>query len=378
MLTSLLDQLKKEDPFKIPHRAVVVDNKDPDKLGRVKLFVKGIYEDKDPEKLPWVYPQQAAGLGGRHDSSSFAVPEIDSEVTIEFKNGDIYSPFIGGRWHNKQSNQQKLFDEDYPNSYGHQDSTGTFLRINKEQKYAEFKHCSGFYCKIDKDGNLDIHVPGTVTWNIEKDMHFKCEGDVNQEYHANLNQKIEKEKNVKIAENYNVHVEGDDARKVEGNQEWLMTADQIHKVEGDICIGAEGTMYHEASLIHHNLGTTCSPKNIEEASQGPGAAAEGYAAETPAQKLHSVGAAASGFMDDLMDLTEDMFSSFVNGMLDSALAGLGNYVNKLFAKAFGPDLEDLMKSLQSRVKLVKEIEELAGKAKEKLQEEIKDSDSEEA
>lgn len=373
MIINLLDNLRKQDPLKSPHRGIVVDNDDPKKLGRVKVFIKGIMEETDIAKLPWVYPQMSAGLGGRKDSSFFAVPEKNSELVIRFQNGDIYSPYIAGRWHNEQSNQQSLFDEDYPDSYGHMDSTGTFLRINKKEQYTEFKHVSGFYCKVDKDGNLDIHVPGTVTWNIQGDSHLRVDGDYNQEIHGNLNEKIEKEKNVKIAENHNFHCEGDDARKVEGNQEWILEADQIHKIEGDSCIGVVGTMWHEAADIHHNLGTSCSPR--EPGSDTPGAALSGFA-NTPQNKLNAVGCAAAGFMDDLMELTDELFPAFISSMLNSAIVGLGTYIISLFS-TFNDDLEGLMRDLQNRTQLANSILEEAEQIKTTLEEETKDSDTEE-
>jgi type VI secretion system secreted protein VgrG len=73
--------------------AIVVDNKDPDQMGRVRV------------KFPWMSGEQTWWIhttqpyGGGKDGSSFNrgfvfIPEIDDEVLIAFEHGDCDKPFV--------------------------------------------------------------------------------------------------------------------------------------------------------------------------------------------------------------------------------------------------------------------------------------------
>lgn len=385
MLTKIIDHLKKEDPFSVPHRGIVVatDKDEKDHLGRVKCFIKGIYEEKDIDKLPWIYPQATAGLGGRHDVSSCVVPEVNSELTIEFKHNDIYSPFYTGRWVNKEATQQKLFDEDYPESYGHQDSTGTWWKVNKEKKYAEFLHTSGMYWRVDKDGNVDWNIPGSLTMNIEKDMHVNVKGDLNVKVKGDYTVKVNGDYNEKVDGAHGMKVGEDQTLKVVGDQETKVSGDQKLIVNGDQNMSVDGDMNHWGAMINHNTGSP--PSDDSEDTGSLGAAALGFSLNKP----RSLGAAAAGFVEDMLNgaitYVEGELSSALDGLLGGLVGKLTNALNnfsglisQLFAKSFRPDLVDLMDRVKTVLEERKEIEQLAEKAIDKLKKEVEDSDSEDS
>lgn len=79
-----------------PMTAIVVDNADPEGLGRVKL------------KYPWMEGDPLSGwaritspMTGAKQGICF-IPEIDDEVLVVFANGNINQPYvIGSLWHEK-------------------------------------------------------------------------------------------------------------------------------------------------------------------------------------------------------------------------------------------------------------------------------------
>lgn len=90
------------DPFKMKYlrlcRGVVVDNKDPKKMGRVRVRIRTIHGGEEKglkdEQLPWAYPLM---LDANYNSGSFVVPETNTSVGILFENGDKDQPvYIGG------------------------------------------------------------------------------------------------------------------------------------------------------------------------------------------------------------------------------------------------------------------------------------------
>jgi len=79
-----------------PQTAIVKDNKDPEKLGRVKV---SFFWQESGQMSPWIRvstPYAAA------DRGFYFIPEIDDEVLVGFDGGDAERPFvIGSLYHGK-------------------------------------------------------------------------------------------------------------------------------------------------------------------------------------------------------------------------------------------------------------------------------------
>jgi uncharacterized protein involved in type VI secretion and phage assembly len=73
-------------------RALVLDNNDPDKLGRIKVKVYGYFDGIQTEKLPWAVPAMPLFNGAGSGSGCFCIPAIGTDVWVFFERGDVYSP----------------------------------------------------------------------------------------------------------------------------------------------------------------------------------------------------------------------------------------------------------------------------------------------
>ena len=72
---------------------LVVDNRDPDKLGRVKVR----FPDLPGHDTSWWAPLAALGAGSQR--GWFFLPEIDDEVLVVFEQGDFRRPVVlGALW----------------------------------------------------------------------------------------------------------------------------------------------------------------------------------------------------------------------------------------------------------------------------------------
>lgn len=178
MFIKVIEFLNKSKPLTNPYKGVVVDNEDPRFLGRVKCTIASLFEDGvDSDLLPWIAPINQAGLGGRGDSSSFYVPELGSELIIEFPYECIYTGFYTGFWQSNTTHQG-LFNEDYPNSYGFVDKQNTFFKINKTKRYLEIGHTSGSYIKFDNNGDIEISSKRNIKF-------VSSDGKTTQDYNMN-------------------------------------------------------------------------------------------------------------------------------------------------------------------------------------------------
>ena len=72
----------------------VEDNRDPEKLGRLKVRIAP-YSELATEELPWAYPK----LGTHGNSAEYGglnVPEVGSQVRIDFPSKDLTAPYYSG------------------------------------------------------------------------------------------------------------------------------------------------------------------------------------------------------------------------------------------------------------------------------------------
>ena len=97
-----------------PKFGKVVANDDPDKLGKIKVTIPGIFEGT-PENLPWIRRKQDTAFCGS-DCEIFDVPEIGSVVEVRW-NYDENTPMYSGAPYSKK-HQTSAFTGNYPYEAG--------------------------------------------------------------------------------------------------------------------------------------------------------------------------------------------------------------------------------------------------------------------
>lgn len=149
----------------------VVDNKDPQKLGRCKVMVFHAFEELPDSDLPWATPEYAAGLG------SFIVPEVDSLVCVYFRNGEPSNPVYSKQFLNSNDLPPER-DEDYPNTMVlFETSVGEYLKINKKTNETVYRHASGTIITFDKSGNMTVDTLNSSTGNVKLDVRGSIDID---------------------------------------------------------------------------------------------------------------------------------------------------------------------------------------------------------
>ena len=84
---------------------LVVDNQDPEGLGRVKINLPGVAEDEGGHWARLAAPMAGDGRG------MFFLPEKDDEVLVAFEQGDVTRPYVlGALWNGKDKPPEANLD----------------------------------------------------------------------------------------------------------------------------------------------------------------------------------------------------------------------------------------------------------------------------
>lgn len=254
MLIRILEHLKPQNLLRYPAKGIVVYNNDPKKLGRIKCHIEGLVEsdatsDVDQiAELPWCYPKYGFQLGGKNDSSAFVVPELNSEIFIEFPYNDVYFPFYTSHMKSDATMPANIWDTHYPNVYGWMDSIGQFLRVDKVDPFVEYyRDTQQDFFRIDKNGTWWINVPKSLVINVGEDMSLNITSDVIQKIGGHATFKTEGEFSVSAGDNVNLKSSANITENC---------ASQEIVTSGDQGISAGGSMMHNASVIQHNNGSS--------------------------------------------------------------------------------------------------------------------------
>lgn len=219
------------------YRAIVIDNNDPLKSGRVKVKVMPMFGGVNDDALPWAILADASM--GNIDSGHVNIPEINSHVFVFFENGDhrypVYfasTPSIqngvpdipqitreadqsvtninsnaesgistagGGSWNEPNS----AHATEYPNNHVIKTKNGLMIELDDTdgQIRLHFYHPSGSREEIDNDGNRVIHTTNNrYTVTISNDMTY---------VKGNSDETIDGNKGIKVGGTLDIVVDGD-------------------------------------------------------------------------------------------------------------------------------------------------------------------------
>jgi phage protein D len=167
--------------------AIVTNNNDPDKLGRVKLKFPWL---ADTYETDWARIVQ---LGAGPNSGAVFLPEVNDEVLVAFEFGDIRRPYVlGGVWNGQDKPRlgEGLIDNGKVKRRGFVSRRGhRFVFFDDDSKAGIAMLTSDGKVKLAlKETGSEVHLvcDGKVTIETKGDMSFKAQGNVTIEGSAGL------------------------------------------------------------------------------------------------------------------------------------------------------------------------------------------------
>ncbi len=183
---------------------IVVDNEDPEGLGRIKVRVPNLF-DPDQGELPWIGPTKKSPFGIGSDYGVYGSPAIDSEVVIHLQNNDPHYGLAKYDLYSKKNANAKFKS---PKTWGFKDPSGNELFVDMDAEAWEFTHSSGLTLKYDVDGNLKLHVPGDKATDVAGNQTDDITGDLTETVGGNYAQTVTGTLNITVTGNATVHTDG--------------------------------------------------------------------------------------------------------------------------------------------------------------------------
>ncbi|NLB25230.1 MAG: hypothetical protein GX820_00905 [Bacteroidales bacterium] len=218
---------------------VVEDNKDPEKLGRVKISFRWM---EGQQITPWIriatpYTHKEAGF--------FFIPEKNSRVLVGFEDGDVEKPYILGTLFDKDASPDPSWagnrNESSAKMHAIRTAMGNTIEFEDSdggEKITIFSSGDKNRITLDSSKNtLTIHTEGTLNINASK-INIKAE----KEFNLNCEKSqvsVTNDMETTVGNDASVAIAGDNRVNVTGNV----------KVEGvDIEISALTSLKSSAKL----------------------------------------------------------------------------------------------------------------------------------
>lgn len=175
--------------------AIVTNNQDPDKMGRVRVKLPWLSDDHESWWARVASPMAGAGRG------LFYLPEVDDEVLVAFEHGDVRFPYVlGGLWNGKDAPPETNSDGKNNIRVIHSRS-GHLIRLDDTDGDEKIE-------LIDKTGNNSLTIKssdnsfaitcnGKLTLNAAQGIEITSDADIKIQASTTMDAEAGAEMNVK-------------------------------------------------------------------------------------------------------------------------------------------------------------------------------------
>jgi hypothetical protein len=149
------------------YRGWVVDNADPQQLGRLRVHVPAVLGE---DESGWALP--CLPFGGGDGYGWFAIPDVGAQVWVEFEEGDLnHMIWVGTFWRDAAEVPAKG-QIDTPTTRLFATPAGHVLQFNDApgEEQITLSHTSGTQLHMAADGSVTLSVSeiGKLTLDVEK------------------------------------------------------------------------------------------------------------------------------------------------------------------------------------------------------------------
>ena len=242
-------------------RARVVDNKDPEQLGRIR--VQFLWQEQLPGSriTPWLRITQPHG---GDDKGFYFIPEIDEEVMVAFENGNGEKPYVvgtlyhgqqhpGNQWPDSSNNVKAIRTRNGHTVEIHDEGQGGYIRIYDYQKenYILTYSTDEKLIKLESTGNIELYAANDIIMHAGHDITATAD----------------RNRTIIVGNDRETHIGHDDTEEVGVNQTISIGTDQKVSIGSNktITIGKDYESHIKANkyieVVEDNV---LSAKNIRQ------------------------------------------------------------------------------------------------------------------
>jgi Rhs element Vgr protein len=191
-------------PYSSPHAipfcetqvAKVMDNNDPEKLGRIK--VQFLWQEPENTESPWL---RILSPHAGENKGLYFIPEIGEEVIVSFEGGNAEKPYVVGSMYHGKAKPESAWVTDKNDFKGIRTRSGQTIEFsdkdgsemlkiydNKNQNYVITLDPVNKKITIESTGDIDIKATGNMNIEATKDINIKGQ-NVKAEASMNLEMK---------------------------------------------------------------------------------------------------------------------------------------------------------------------------------------------
>jgi uncharacterized protein involved in type VI secretion and phage assembly len=162
-------------PKCMPSRAIVMDNEDPETLGRIRVQFDWQKQQDESMMTPWLRITQP--YGGK-DKGFLFIPEIDEEVMVGFEGDNAERPYIMGtyfngvdspdvKWLPGENEVKAIRTKNGHTIEFHDKGKGGYIRIydKDKNKYSITMSTDSASVSIQASGNISLNAGKDITMN---------------------------------------------------------------------------------------------------------------------------------------------------------------------------------------------------------------------
>jgi uncharacterized protein involved in type VI secretion and phage assembly len=139
---------------------IVTNNKDPDKMGRVKVKIPRISGEDESH-----WARVVSFMAGK-ERGAFFLPEVDDEVLVVFEHGDINMPYVIGSLWNGVDKPPETNSDGKNNIRVIKSRSGHIIRLNDEDGKEKIEIID----KSEKNSIIFDTAKNTITVTTDKDI----------------------------------------------------------------------------------------------------------------------------------------------------------------------------------------------------------------
>ena len=218
-------------------RAKVIDNEDPNNLGRIRVQFDWQAQLDAKMITPWLRIAQPYAGGGK--GFSF-IPEVGEEVMVDFEGGNAERPYVKGTLYNgvgspdgdwvpggNKDNQVKAIRTRNGHTIEIHDENGNgYIRIydHGKENYILTFSTDEKLIKLESTGNIELYA--------ENDIIMKAGNDMKITVGNNRTLDVGTDDATTVGNNQTLQVGGDRTKSVQGNENNAIEGDQVTDIKG--------------------------------------------------------------------------------------------------------------------------------------------------